>query len=65
MVVNPNEIVDLIMALPKDKQEKAKAYIEKLIKEWDPNFTKLTPAEKHEIEQIQKENDYLPIEDWE
>lgn len=63
MVVNPNEILDMLLALPEDKQEKAKTYIEKLFVEWDPDFVKLTPAEKREIEKIKKENEYIKSED--
>lgn len=64
MVVNPNEILDMLLALPKDKQEKAKSYIEKLVEEWDPDFVKLTPAEKRELDKIQNENDYRTLDDW-
>lgn len=61
MVINPNEILDMLLALPKDKQKKI---VEKLVEEWDPDFVKLTPAEKRELEKIEKENDYRTFDDW-
>lgn len=66
MVINPNEILDMLLALPEDKQEKAKSYIEKLVREWDPDFVKLTPAEKVELEKIENENEYFTDDqiDW-
>lgn len=66
MVINPNEILDMLLALPEDKQEKAKSYIEKLAREWDPDFVKLTPAEKVELEKIENENEYFTDDqiDW-
>ena len=63
MVINPSQILDMLFALPAEKQEAVQQYIEKLINEWDPDFVKLTPAEKEEIEAIQKENDYVNLKD--
>lgn len=63
MVMNPDYILDMLFALPAEKQEAVKQYIEKLIHEWDPDFVKLTPAEAEEIKAIQEENDYINIKD--
>lgn len=63
MVVNPDEILDLLLALPEEKQKQAKAYIEKLIREWDPDFVKLTPREKRELDEIRKNPEYTKAED--
>ena len=41
------EIVDLMEILPESEQNFAK----KLVLAWDPDFTKLTPTEKKELDE--------------
>jgi hypothetical protein len=36
-------------------QIRALEFIEKLVREWDPDFTKLTPAERKELEEIERD----------
>lgn len=40
-----------------------KKIVEKLVAEWDPDFVRLTPAKKRELEKIEKENDYRTFDD--
>lgn len=41
--------------LPENEQFFALEFVKKLVLAWDPDFTKLTPAEKAELEKAQKE----------
>jgi hypothetical protein len=45
----------LMECLPDDMQLRALEFIEKLVREWDPDFTKLTPAERKELEEIERD----------
>lgn len=49
------ELIDLMEILPENEQFFALEFVKKLVLAWDPNFTKLTPAEKAELEKAQKE----------
>lgn len=44
------QIAEMVDMLPKDKQNVVYEYIKKLILEWDPDFTKLTPNERVRLE---------------
>ena len=48
------EAARLMDALPESDQEFAYEFIKKLILAWDPDFTKVTPAEAKEIEEAEK-----------
>lgn len=58
-----SEMVDM---LPKDKQHIVYEYVKKLIIEWDPDFTKLTPNERKRLEEAEAEEDVIGIDeiDW-
>lgn len=47
--------IELMEILPESEQNFALAFIEKLVLAWDPDFTKLTPMEKKELEEAEKE----------
>lgn len=49
------ELIDLMEILPENEQFFALEFVKKLVLAWDPDFTKLTPAEKAELEKAQKE----------
>jgi hypothetical protein len=49
------QIANLIDMLPDTEQDLAVSILNRLIKAWDPDYTKLTPSEKKELEQA--END--------
>lgn len=47
--------MDLLEILPESEQNFALEFIKKLVLAWDPDFTKVTPLERSEIEQAVKE----------
>ncbi len=49
------EAIDLMEILPESEQNFALEFIKKLVLAWDPDFTKLTPAEREELEEAGKE----------
>ncbi len=55
MKIDSELIIDLLEALPEDKQKLAIEYIYSLVREWDPDFSKLTPREKKEIDEAREE----------
>ena len=48
------EIIDLMEILPENDQNLALEIVRKLVIAWDPDFTKLTPAEKALLEEAEK-----------
>ena len=44
------EAINLMEILPESEQNFALEFIKKLVLAWDPDFTKLTLAEKNELE---------------
>ena len=55
MKIDSELIIDLLEALPEDKQKLAIEYIYSLVREWDPDFSKLTPREKKKIDEAREE----------
>lgn len=55
MSVTIKEAMDLLEILPESEQKFALAFIKKLVLAWDPDFTKVTSAERLELEEAQKE----------
>lgn len=49
------EAVELLEILPKSEQDFALAFIKKLVLAWDPDFTKVTSAERAELEKIERD----------
>lgn len=49
------EVIDLIEILPESEQNFALEFIKKLVFAWDPDYTKVTPAERKELEEIEKD----------
>lgn len=45
------EMIDLMEILPESDQNLALELVRKLVLAWDPDFTKLTPAERKELEE--------------
>lgn len=45
------QVIDLMEILPESEQNFALEFIKKLVLAWDPDFTKLTPAEKASLEE--------------
>ena len=55
MSATTRKVIELMEILPESEQNFALAFIEKLVLAWDPDFTKLTPMEKKELEEAEKE----------
>ena len=49
------QAIDLMELLPEKDQNFALEFIKKLVIAWDPDYTKVTPAERVELERAQKE----------
>lgn len=49
------QAIDLMEILPESEQNFALEFIKKLVLAWDPDFTKVTPSERVELEQAMKE----------
>ncbi len=63
------QIADMVEMLPETDQTLAFELVKKLVLAWDPDFTKLTPAEKVELDKAMAEMDsgeYVPHNaiDW-
>ena len=56
------QAIDLMEILPESEQNFALEFIKKLVIAWDPDFTKMTPAERQALEDAEndiKENDTI------
>lgn len=49
------EAIGLLEVLPENDQNFALEFIKKLVLAWDPDFTKLTPAEQRELEEARRD----------
>ncbi len=49
------EATGLLEILPENEQKFALEFIRKLVLAWDPDFTKLTPAERWELEEAEQD----------
>ncbi len=60
------EIVDLMEILPESEQNFALEFVKKLVLAWDPDFTKLTPAERKELDEAMADRETIPHDaiDW-
>jgi len=69
MTVVAKEVITMLDMLPQEEQEFACEFIKKLVRAWDPDFTKLTPSEAIELqiayEQVNRGETYADDEiDW-
>ena len=49
------EAVNLLEILPEQEQDFALEFIKKLVHAWDPDYTKMTPLERRELEEAEKD----------
>ena len=57
------QIADMVEILPEQDQALAYELVKKLVLAWDPDYTKLTPAEAQQVDQAAREmaaGDYVP-----
>lgn len=61
------ETIEIMNVLPKEDQELLYSMAKKLIKAWDPDFTRLTPSEAKELRTIIEDGEYVSEDeiDWE
>ncbi len=60
------DVIRLMDMLPEDEQNFAYEFIKRLVRAWDPDFTKVTPEEARQLEAAEKSGfiDEADI-DWE
>ena len=58
-----DNIIEIMNVLPIEDQELLYCMAKKLIKAWDPDFTKLTPLEANELNQIIEDDDFVSEND--
>lgn len=49
------EVISLMEVLPESDQNFALEFIKKLVLAWDPDYTKVTPAERKALEEAEKD----------
>jgi hypothetical protein len=55
MSTTTKQAINLMELLPESEQNFALEFIKKLVIAWDPDFTKVTPAERAKLEEAQRE----------
>ena len=55
MSTTTKQAIDLMELLPEKDQNFALEFIKKLVIAWDPDYTKVTPTERAELERAQRE----------
>ena len=60
------EIVDLMEILPDSEQNFALEFIRKLVLAWDPDYTKMTPAERASLKEALADKEKISHDqiDW-
>lgn len=53
------QIAEMLDMLPENDQNLAFEIIRKLVLAWDPDFTKLTPKERKELEEAENDTEYI------
>ncbi len=56
------QAVELMDMLPESDQNFALEFIKKLVLAWDPDFTKLTPGERRELDEAIADSETVPHE---
>ena len=51
----PKEAINLMEILPESDQKFALEFIKKLVLAWDPDYTKVTPAERKVLEDAERD----------
>jgi len=65
MTTTTKEITEMVALLPETEQNLAYEFVKRMVLAWDPDFTKLTPNEKKELERSLN-SEYVDIDniDW-
>lgn len=62
MSIQAQRVAEMLDMLPEDDQNFVYEFVCKLIKAWDPEYTKLTPAEVKELEEA-RNGEFVNSED--
>ena len=57
------QMAEMLEMLPENDQNLAFEIIRKLVLAWDPDFTKLTPKERKELEEAENDSEYISHND--
>ncbi len=57
------QIAEMIDMLPEQDQRLAYELIKKLVLAWDPDFTKVTPKERKELEEAEADPELIDMDD--
>ena len=57
------EVIDLMEILPESEQNFALEFVKKLVLAWDPDYTKVTPAERVALNEALDEKERISHED--
>lgn len=57
------QITEMIDMLPEQDQRLAYELIKKLVLAWDPDFTKVTPKERKELEEAEADPELIDMDD--
>lgn len=57
------KIAEMVDMLPEQDQTLAYDIIKKLVLAWDPDFTKLTPQERAELEEAENDPEVVGMDD--
>ena len=63
MTALTREITEMVALLPETEQNLTYEFVKRMVLAWDPDFTKLTPGEKKELEDACTEGEYVSIDD--
>ena len=57
------QIAEMIDMLPEQDQNLAYEFIKKMVLAWDPDFTKVTPRERRELEEAEADPEFVDMND--
>ena len=57
------EITEMVALLPESEQNLAYELVKRMVLAWDPDFTKLTPNERKELDKAIIDGDYISMGD--
>lgn len=60
------QIAEMFDMLPEQEQTLACEMLKRIVLAWDPDFTKLTPKERKELEEAEADPEFISIDniDW-
>lgn len=58
------KVAEMVSMLPPSEQSFAFEMVKRLVLAWDPDFTKLTPAEAAELSEAEKDDAPMTLEEY-